>query len=147
MNEEIKVSEMAEATSYGADDMFMTVSSGSNKKMKIAKINDFSTSEIACGTWTDGRTIYRVVKSIGNLPNNDRLEVSFENIIPDDVTCTNVYGIGERISSSVTDYRSLESLTSLFMYRIESYTLYVDTDTDNSAWTGTAIIEYVKNTN
>lgn len=106
----------------------------------------YSTTEQVVGTWIDNKPTYRVTKSVGNLPNNGRKQIDYTGIIPSGVICNKVFGTAERVSGSTYDYVNLESLTSLLMYRSSNNTLYIDTTTDQSAWTGIVTIEYTKTT-
>lgn len=115
-------------------------------KNAINNATTYSTTEHVVGTYIDDKPTYRVTKSVGNLPNNGRKQIDYTGIIPSGVICTNVFGIAERVSSNIYDYVNLESLTSLLMYRASSNTLYIDTTSDQSVWTGIVTIEYKKPT-
>lgn len=157
MEDGLKISELTQASTINDSDLIPIVQSDETKsitkedliadtKALIDRNSTYSTTEQIVGTWIDGKPIYRVVKNIGNLPNNGRKEVSFSGIIPTGVVCTKIYGITERISQSVTDYLNLKDVCSLLMYRATTNILYVDTSEDRSNYTGYVVLEYTKTT-
>lgn len=113
----------------------------------INDCNLYSTTETFTGKyWIDGKPIYRVCKNIGYLPNNARIIPSFEGLIPDNVNVVSIDGICHRFNNDVHDYRPIKEMTITLLYRPVNYTLYVDTNTDNSLWEAIVIIEYTKTT-
>ncbi len=107
--------------------------------------NVYSTTETVIGIYRN-KPLYRIVKDIGNLPNNTRKEVSYDGILDTTVEIRKIYGTAKRVTDSIIDWVNLKDLCSLLLYRSSSKTLFVDTSEDRSAYTAEVIFEYTKTT-
>ena len=112
----------------------------------VNKLDKYSTTEVKTGkVWIDGKPIYRVCKNVGYLPNNGRIIPSFADLIPLNATITHLDGICHRFASDIHDYRPISDMVITFLYRTTTGPdLFIDTNTDYSAWECIAIIEYTK---
>lgn len=91
-------------------------------------------------TYIDQKRIYVKKINIGALPNNGRKTIT--------AGLSNIYEIieieGYASKDSGNDYMNIIQATSSILYRKSTDTLFIDTNTDRSDYTGKLIIYYTK---
>lgn len=105
----------------------------------------YTTGEQAIGTWVNGKTLYRKVINIGNLPNATTKTIStgLSNITP-----INLYGYGYNPNTDVMFMVNSGNPAGL-SFQIQAYyssgSILIQTGVDRSAYSGYIVLEYIKN--
>ena len=122
----------------------------SGKLVATGGWENYSTNEIAIGTWVDGSTIYRQVFSVGSLPDKDNLLYSTPSM-PNNCQVLKIYGTATKANTetfpmpfSWGDVNNIDNYISLF-YDYLNKRIYIRTNRYMSTYTGIVIIEYTKN--
>lgn len=108
----------------------------------------YSTEEARIGTWIDGKSIYRKVVDLGNLPNNTSKDITLNiqnvnEIVSIKALCSNENEVWVIPNAYSTQY--VIGLVARFSNNIiKNLSIYASSDT--SAFTGRAILEYTKTT-
>lgn len=103
----------------------------------------YTTNEEVIGKWIDGRPIYRKVVDIGALPNNTHKEVA-HNIADLDLVIR-LYGCAKSTNAfAVLPYVTVEDGNYQIALEITTTDVVVWTDYDRSAYSGHAVVEYLK---
>lgn len=104
----------------------------------------YSANEQAIGTWIDGKTLYRKVVNLGNLPNASAKSVSTGlsnvNYVKSYGMMTNGSIYFEMNNTRPTD-NTTNNETGLY---ISNNTIYIETKIDRSSYTGFVVLEYTK---
>ena len=144
----IQVEQNSEATKYEAyiEPKIYVLNNNDVYEEFISKedtLDKYSTAEQKIGTWIDGKTIYRKVINLGNLPNNTTKTVK-----------TGINGFADTITSlkgmAIGNYSFplpfvAENWISMYAGN-EATEIIINCVGDRSNFTGYAIIEYTKRT-
>jgi hypothetical protein len=111
---------------------------------KAGRIEDYSTEEKIIGSWIDGKSLYRKVISLGNLPNATTKEIAtgLSNVI-----VTKITGYARTSGTNIPlPYIDTGSAANgiMFITRENGSKLIVTAGTNRSAWIGYVSLEYTK---
>ena len=169
----IKVSEMATATTFEDDDYTMIVQSNKNKKItranilggiesdisdldtsvtqnttKINNLNTYSTNEVEIGTWVDNKPIYRKCIYVSAFPNNSTTEINISSLIIDYIV--NLYGYAKNKSVNGSGFpvnnARPENTSAPIGAWLDNNVLKIASNNDRSNFNGYIILEYTKTT-
>lgn len=121
-----------------------------NTPLNATNLNQFdqySTTETVIGKWINNKPIYRKVINVGNLPNNNYINIAhnISNLgVLVDLRLTVDTGSSQYITNMKGTSSAYNSGTTLA--RVTSTNIQIVTDTDYSSHTAIAIIEYTKTT-
>lgn len=108
----------------------------------------YSTTETVCGTWIDGKPLYRKVIDFGTLPSNSSKSVAHGISNLDFIT--HAYGVSESVQD--TYFKTIPSashsnISSQLNIAINVSNVFISTGQDSSLYTRTYIVlEYTKTT-
>lgn len=132
--------------SYIKPQLYVRNSNGVYEEFTKKSEEAYSTEEQKIGTWIEGKTLYRKVVDLGNLPNATSKAVSTGltnvNYIKSYGMMTNGSIYFEMNNTRPTD-NTTNNETGLY---INNNTIYIETKIDRSSYTGFVILEYIKTT-
>ena len=108
-------------------------------------LGDYSTTEQATRyKWIDGKTVYRKVVDLGNLPNSTKKSVTHGINMDYCISLVGIAATGGGAGFNTLPMVST-SVSNQIILALTSTTVDVTTGSDRSSWTGVAVLEYTKN--
>ena len=121
----------------------------------INNITDYSTTETVCGTWINGKPLYRIVLT-GTLGASGSNAYTYENVLPETVvirkTSGTVYGFSRNDTRPMLTYLKINNNEYFINYLFNSntstnnYNLLLFYSTDYSGNNFELVVEYTKTT-